>query len=261
MDAAAALAAFDERMRRGARPDHPGARVERVGPVVRQTHPGTGWNGVLWSDLRPGDADAVIADQVRHFEALGLAFEWKLYGYDGPPDLAERLLAAGFAPEDEETVMVAEARAVPSGPEPPEGVRLCPVTDDAGVDLVAAVHEQVFATDSVRIGQQLRNQLSEGPGTVAAVVAMAGDVPVSAARMELCPGTGFAGLWGGGTLPSWRGRGIYRALVGFRARIAAERGYEWLQVDASAMSRPVLERLGFTALTTTTPYVYTPRRG
>lgn len=256
MDTAAVLAAFDERMRRGARPDHPGVRVERVGGVVRQTDSASGWNGVLWSDLDAGSADAAIAAQVRHFEALGLDVEWKLYGHDRPADLAARLLAAGFRPEDEETLMVAGVRDLPDGPEPPEGVRLCPVTEPSGVDLVAAVHEQVFARDPSRLVQWLRARLSERPGTVSAVVAMAGDVPVSAARMEMCPGTGFAGLWGGGTLPQWRGRGIYRSLVGFRARIAAERGYDWLQVDASAMSRPVLERLGFTALTTTTPYVY-----
>ncbi|MGZ0234874.1 GNAT family N-acetyltransferase, partial [Streptomyces sp. CPS1] len=30
----------------------------------------------------------------------------------------------------------------------------------------------------------------------------------------------------------------------------------YLQVDASPMSRPILERLGFLPLTTTTPYLY-----
>ncbi|MBI0320141.1 GNAT family N-acetyltransferase, partial [Streptomyces javensis] len=50
--------------------------------------------------------------------------------------------------------------------------------------------------------------------------------------------------------------GVYRALVAFRARIAADRGCRYLQVDASGMSRPILRRLGFVPLTTTTPYVY-----
>lgn len=88
------------------------------------------------------------------------------------------------------------------------------------------------------------------------MLALAGDVPVSAARMETHPGTDFASLWGGGTVAEWRGRGIYRSLVAFRTRIAAERGYRYLQVDASSMSRPILERLGFAALSTTTPYVH-----
>jgi GNAT superfamily N-acetyltransferase len=74
--------------------------------------------------------------------------------------------------------------------------------------------------------------------------------------MELVPGTSFAGLWGGGTDARWRGRGIYRALVAHRARAALDRGYRYLQVDASDQSRPILERLGFETLSTTTPYVY-----
>ena len=55
-----------------------------------------------------------------------------------------------------------------------------------------------------------------------------------------------------------RGRGIYRALVARRAAIAQERGIRYLQVDASDDSRPILERLGFTPLTTSTPYIWRP---
>ncbi|MFF2455131.1 GNAT family N-acetyltransferase, partial [Isoptericola sp. NPDC058082] len=74
-------------------------------------------------------------------------------------------------------------------------------------------------------------------------------------------GTEFAGLWGGSTLSAWRGRGIYRALVAARAHIAAVRGVRYLQVDASGDSAPILRRLGFHAVTTTTPYVWLPPRG
>lgn len=56
--------------------------------------------------------------------------------------------------------------------------------------------------------------------------------------------------------PTWRGKGIYRALITHRAALAADLGYRYLQVDASDQSRPILERLGFAALTVTTPYVY-----
>ena len=88
-------------------------------------------------------------------------------------------------------------------------------------------------------------------------MAMAGGTPVCSARASFGSGD-FCGLWGGGTLPEWRGRGIYRALVGYRARLAAARGYRYLQVDASPQSRPILERLGFSCLAMTTPYVWSP---
>jgi GNAT superfamily N-acetyltransferase len=81
---------------------------------------------------------------------------------------------------------------------------------------------------------------------------------ISTARLEFEPGTEFAGLWGGSTLAAWRGRGIYRALVAHRARIAAARGIRYLHVDATEDSRSILQRLGFIAVTTTTPYVWKP---
>jgi GNAT superfamily N-acetyltransferase len=256
MDHVAVLALFDRDMREGARPDAPGARVERAGKVVRQVGADKGWNGVLWSDLDETSADAAIAEQVRFFSRLGGGFEWKSYGHDRPENLGQRLRAAGFTAEPEETLMIAELSDLALDAEPPEGVRLLPVTDRAGVDLVADVHERAFGVDSTRLRHQLLAQLTGDSDTVVAVVALAGEVPVSAARMELLPGARFAGLWGGGTVESWRGRGIYRALVAHRARVAADRGYRYVQVDASSQSRPILARLGFQALTTTTPYVY-----
>ena len=77
---------------------------------------------------------------------------------------------------------------------------------------------------------------------------------VSAAWIRFHPGTGFASLWGGGTLPEWRRQGIYSALLAHRARLAKERGYEFLRVDASEDSRPILQKLGLHGVTVTTPY-------
>ncbi|MEV8428599.1 GNAT family N-acetyltransferase [Streptomyces chartreusis] len=258
MDHAAVLALFDRDMREGAQPDGPDARVERVGRIVRQVSSEHGWNGVVWSDLDAAGADAAIAEQIAHFSGLGREFEWKLYGHDLPVDLGQRLRAAGFVGRPEETLMIGEVADLNLDAEPPEGIRILPVTDSAGVDLVAQVHEKAFGTDGSRLRHQLLARLTADADTVVAVVALAGDTPVSAARMELVPGTRFAGLWGGGTVEDWRGRGIYRALVAHRARAAVDRGYRYLQVDAMSSSRPILERLGFEPLTTTTPYVYTP---
>jgi hypothetical protein len=52
--------------------------------------------------------------------------------------------------------------------------------------------------------------------------------------------------------------GIYRTLVAERAAIAIRRGTRYLMVDASDDSRPILERLGLHAVSTTTPYVWAP---
>jgi GNAT superfamily N-acetyltransferase len=93
------------------------------------------------------------------------------------------------------------------------------------------------------------------PRPTEAVVARAGERPVSAGRIEFSEGRDFAGLFGGGTAADWRGRGVFRALVAHRAARARERGVRYLYVDAVPMSRPIFERLGFVPLTETTPYV------
>ena len=256
MDRDAVLARFDARLRRDARPDTAGAVVERAGDVVRQVGAPGDWNGVLWSDLDPAGADAAIAETIHRYATLGLDFEWKWYAHDRPADLPDRLRAAGFEPDEQEALMVAEVSSLLSTVDVPPGVELRPVTDEAGVDAAVAVHETAFGSPGARLRHQMLAQLAGRPDTVVAVLATASGKPVSAARMELHEATGFASLWGGGTVPAWRGRGIYRSLVAHRARIAADRGYEYLQVDASDDSRPILARLGFAQLSATRPFHY-----
>jgi hypothetical protein len=55
-------------------------------------------------------------------------------------------------------------------------------------------------------------------------------------------------LTGGGTRPDRRGRGAYTALVRARWDAAVELGTPALTVTAGAMSRPILERLGFSVV-------------
>ena len=45
---------------------------------------------------------------------------------------------------------------------------------------------------------------------------------VSGGRLVCVEGTAFAGVWGGATVPEWRGRGLYRALVSARAASALQ---------------------------------------
>ena len=52
-------------------------------------------------------------------------------------------------------------------------------------------------------------------------------------------------LMGGAVLPEARGQGVSRALVHARWEHAAARGTPLLVVQASELSRPVLEGLGF----------------
>jgi GNAT superfamily N-acetyltransferase len=255
MDSRAVLTAFDEQVRR--RPQPGDGRIEDDGDVVRSVSTGDGWNGVEWSDLDGSDADARIRDQVARFARIGRPWEWKHYSYDRPADLPERLVAAGLTRQDDETLLVAEIAELALDARPPAGVELRPVEDDSDVAALVRVHDEVFGGDHSGVGAFLLGGLRDG--TAAAVVAWAGGTPISSARTEFHAGTDFASLWGGGTLPAWRGKGVFRALVAYRAAVAQARGFRYLQVDATPDSRPILRRLGFVELATTTPFTHPGR--
>jgi hypothetical protein len=49
---------------------------------------------------------------------------------------------------------------------------------------------------------------------------------------------------------AFRGRGLYQAVLAARVQAARRRGYRYLYIDASPMSRPIVARHGFEQLTT-----------
>jgi ribosomal protein S18 acetylase RimI-like enzyme len=254
MDKVELLALVDTQLRQ---PDG-----ERVGPIVRTSGEGASW--ISYSALSVEDADAVIAEQRDHFTRLGRQVEWKYYAHDQPADLPDRLAAAGFVAEPTEALMVAELDALLAGPLGdavlPAGVRLEPVDvgDAEGFAGINALQTAVWGAGWRGLGNGLAAEQAADPAAIAIFRAVAVEETVSAGWVRFHAGTPFASIWGGSTLPAWRRRGIFRALVGHRARLAAERGFRYLQVDASDDSRPILARLGFVVLTTTTPYVWTP---
>ncbi|MFB7946288.1 GNAT family N-acetyltransferase [Kitasatospora phosalacinea] len=257
----ALLAAYDEHMRGlGARGE--GETHESDGPLLRKYG---GFRGFVTSPrpdlgLRGGELDALIARQREFFAARGEAVEWKTRGHDLPADLPERLTAAGFVGEEPETVLVGLAAELAVPAPAPEGVTVRPVTAAADMRRIAALQTEVWGEDWSWLADDLTARAG-GTGDFLVLVAET-DAPrpevVSAAWLTSTPGTGFGGLWGGSTLAAWRGRGIYRALVAHRAHWALDHGIRHLQVDASPDSTPILRRLGMHAVTTTTPYVWTP---
>jgi GNAT superfamily N-acetyltransferase len=265
LDPAALRAAYDAQLR--AREDDPlpaGVTMERDGPVLRFV--GFDWGGFLTyrdlGGLAGPELDALIARQRDYFADRGERVEWKLHGHDEPADLPDRLRTAGFEPEERETVVVGPVAGLAAvQPVVPRGVRLREVTAREDLDRIAAMEGAVWGSDRGWLAEALDRELTADPHAMTVVVAEAGEDVVCAGWVRYATGTGFATLWGGSTLPEWRRQGIYRAVVVYRARLAAARGFTYLQVDASDDSRPILQRLGFVAVATTTPYVFRPSAG
>jgi ribosomal protein S18 acetylase RimI-like enzyme len=257
-DAAALLAAYDAQLRGVA--EMAGALSwDRSGPLWRGLFTSGGF--VSYESLEGvADVDGLIAETVAYFadNPAMAEFEWKTRGHDWPPDLGDRLEAHGLVPEELETVMVGEATALAVDVALPDGLTVRRVDElperDAVVSAAAEMQRDVFGGGPspeevldrlVRLGAVEQFWVAEAEGRV-----------VSAGRLDFVEGTEFAGLWGGATLPEWRGRGIYRALTAARARSALADGVRYLQSDCSPMSRPILERSGLVAVTTSTPYVW-----
>jgi GNAT superfamily N-acetyltransferase len=240
------LARFDAEMRRDP-PAGAGSRIERSGSVVRER----GSHNLICSwDFSVDETERVVAGEAAFFRRLGEDVEWKVYAHDRPENLAAVLAANGFAAEERETVMVLDLGVRENEWPANSDIEVRLVKTAAELETYLAVTEQAFGSAAQSTAQSLAARaLGVAPDTFAYVAYVAAR-PVAAGRLELPHGRAFASLWGGGTDPSFRGRGVYRRLVAERARWARTRGYAYLTVDAQQTSRPILERLGFTALTT-----------
>jgi ribosomal protein S18 acetylase RimI-like enzyme len=257
-DAAALLAAYDAQLR-GAAEVAGSASWDREGPLWRAVFNRGGF--VSYESLEGvDDVDALIADTVAFFEGIPQVeeFEWKTRGHDWPPDLGTRLEAHGFEPEEIETVMVGEAALLAVDVDLPDGVTVRRVDQLSDRDQIVA--EAADMQRAVFGGGPSAEEVLDRLVRLAALeqfwVAEADRRVISAGRLNFVEDTEFAGLWGGATLPEWRGRGIYRALTAARARAALADGVRYMHSDCSAMSRPILERSGLVAVTTTTPYIW-----
>ena len=255
------LAVFDEQLRDSfADLLIEGEQVERIGPLICVSGALRG-GFVGYRDLagvEGAELDALIERCIARYAKRRERFEWKLYGHDRPADLADRLEAAGFVAEERETVEIALAASIAGDPELPAGVALRRVSARADLDRIARFEGEIWGTDRDGLADRLAGQLAAAPDSLAIAVVESGAEIVCAGWVRFVIGTDFASLWGGSTLPLWRRRGIYRAMVAYRASLAARRGFRYLQVDASVESRPILERLGFVPVTTTTPYIWSP---
>ncbi|KGN39827.1 GNAT family N-acetyltransferase [Knoellia aerolata] len=264
-DAASLLAAYDAQLRRDA--EIPSALSSTaIGPLLLATY--LGGRGfityrTLDSDAGPATAESVaelVAAAVEHYRAQPeiLKVEWKTRGHDHAPGLHAALLAAGFEPEETESVMVGDAALLAVDVALPEGVTVRRVSEEAEVLPMLAMQAEVFGDDpedAAAHDEEVLHRLRTRDDLEMWVAEVDGQV-VSAGRLEPVDGTDFAGIWGGATRPEHRGRGIYRALTAARARSAIRHGKRFIHSDSTEFSRPILERSGLVKVTTTTPYVW-----
>jgi GNAT superfamily N-acetyltransferase len=244
------MRSYDSEMRVDPPPE-PGQRIERAGGVVRTCG---SYNTILYSWFDAAQAESVVAEQAAYFTQLREDVEWKVYSHDTPANLSSVLASHGFESGELETFMVLPLNAVGTDVETPTDVVIRAVASASDlttyIDVATAASGKQPAW-SAEIGRRLFDPAAD----TVAFIAYVGAEPAAAGRLELPPGRSFASIWGGGTVPSMRNRGVYRALVRERVRLARERGYAYVTVDALETSRPILARLGFSAAATIRAWV------
>src|SRR4051812_7569431 len=155
----------------------PGVTVERDGPVTRivgYAHGGfVGYRDL--GGLDGPELDALIARQRERFAARGEKVEWKLHGHDLPDDLPDHLTAAGFEPEELETVVIGTVESVAAEPQPPAGVTLREVRERADLDRMSDLHKLVWGEPAPGYAEDVANELEADPEGTTVVFAEAGD--------------------------------------------------------------------------------------
>jgi Acetyltransferase (GNAT) family len=251
------LAAYDAQLRTDA--ETPSAiAVSLLGPLRLVTFAG-GRGFITYQSLRgvtEEELRGLVPEALDHFEINPSIerVEWKTRGHDVAPGLHEALLESGFVADETESIMIGEARGLAVDVPLLDGVTLRKVTDETDVRAMSAMEDEVFGEPvSDEMADALLSRLAKDDG-MELWVAEADGVIVTAGRLEPVPNSDFAGIWGGATREEWRGRGIYRALTAARARSALARGKTLIHSDSTEYSRPILERSGLLAVSTTTPY-------
>jgi ribosomal protein S18 acetylase RimI-like enzyme len=251
------LAAYDHQLR-GDTEALGALKVEHLGPLWLVTFAGgEGFISYQQLDgLEPEELESLISRAVGYFRAEQAVaeIEWKTRSHDRAPHVHELLVLHGFTPDEPESIMIGEARSLAIDVPLPDGVTLRQVTEASDVRAMTAMQNEVFGDPPTEDrAERLIARLEAGDQFDLWVAEFDGQI-VSAGRIDPVLDSDFASIWGGATRPEWRGRGIYRALTAARARSALSRGKTLIHSDSTEYSRPILERSGLVAVSTTTPY-------
>lgn len=202
--------------------------------------------------LDPDDVAVTIAEVRAHVAERGhREAMWWVGPSAAPADLADRLQAHGLVadmrPGSEahctSMVLVTEPPATP-GVETRRVQSLDEFRTATALGSAAfgSAPEEAAAWEAIADERYEAERRGHAPRTY---LAFADGEPVAVARALFDADCPAVLMIGGGVLPHARGRGIYRALVRARWDDAVAAGTPALCTQAGAMSRPILERLGF----------------
>jgi hypothetical protein len=252
------IAIYDQDQRKDV--EYPDTRREVTPNVVRHIDTsGSGEGAIIYSQLTEANAEDIIREQVSYFESIGQDFEWKVYDYDRPSDLKERLGSSGFIVEEAEAIMVLDLEDAPEILWQPVHQNVQRILYPEKISDALTVEQQVWDEDFSWLDHYLGEALRNYPEQMSVYVAYIDEQPASTAWIYFPKHSQFASLWGGSTVSGFRKQGLYTALLAVRAQEAKARQVRYLTVDASDMSRPILEKFGFEMIAYSYPCKWKPK--
>jgi GNAT superfamily N-acetyltransferase len=255
MDLAAVLAKYDQHMRRQV--VYPDLNRDELPYGVRFIRPAPGMSFILYSRLDTDTADPAIREQISYFGELSRPFVWKVYQHDQPADMGGHLSAQGFQADDPAAIMVLDVPVAPSVLLAPVQADIRQVTTVQDLADIVQVLEAVWGGNFHWVYDRLGGHLAI-PGYLSIYAAYAAGRPASIGWTYFPPDNPFASLWAGSTLPDYRRRGLYTAILAARVQEALRRGRRYLVVEAGPESQPIVARHGFTQISTLVDYQWDP---
>lgn len=251
MDLARVLTQYDEEVR--ANPNAPpGLAVERANGVVCLTGY---FNFVSWWELTPRSVRQAVASCAARFRSRGEKLIWRVYEYDSPGAISGCLADEGFQPEAAGTLMIFDL-ANELKTTTPADVDIRKVKTENELEDFVQASERAFGGLDTWQRAAYSGRLND-PGLALYVAYVSAEIAASA-RLEIGSPSSFGLLFGGGVAPSFRRRGIYRALVAERIKEARRRHLRYLCTDARETSKPILENLGFVSAAKEVTWVLEP---
>lgn len=233
-------------------PAIPGFEKYESTQIVKFVSPDQNGSIINYFNFSSELAQEIVESEMTFFKNLGRSFEWKVYSHDDPSNIVKVLTHCGFVPDEPESFMVLDLDTINVVD---SALQLCTeVVSEDGIRDAIRVQEGVWNKDLTAHYNFLSDQKRLQPESIKIYVIYQQGQPVSSAWITFNKGSEFAGIWGGSTLKEFRGQGLYTKLLYRRILDAQQRGVKYLTIDASPMSRPIVEKNGFQWVATTTPY-------
>ena len=251
MNKAKVMAEYNQFERRSFNPDF--GKKETNGGTIRCVTDDDYGSYISYYDFPLSEAKKQITEQLTYFAEKKVNFEWKVYSTDSPQLLDEQLQQHGFIAQEPESFMVLDLSTHKK--ESAEYSLCTEVTDEKGIQDAIKVQEQVWDNELTHLFHSLLKQKKMAPESVTIYVIYDDQKPIASAWITYNENSPFAGIWGGSTIEDYRGQGFYSMLLKKRIQDAKQRGIQYLTIDASNMSKPIVTKQGFKTIATTTAYL------